>query len=723
MKRRRSSSLAVCLGGLVLMAGFANAAPALQIKLRKIGGRATETLIDLTPEGVKLEAEYTAMLDTLREEIKKELPAVDDAKKANLLALLEAELGSVKQLADLDKALRNTRASEDKYTSLVEKLRAAPAKLAEAEKKLQAALSLPDSDPAKEKQVADAKKQVDGAKANVAKLPKELEKAKAAFDAAGAEEARLAKEVEAANKACATAKQQTWKALDSLGLDGLLGSDKLDAKLAKFNVLSQGQPRFLAQFAQQGPEKKRLIDELLADTPLMLEMMVADGPFWGKYGEAMEIYQAIQKASPKASAGVLQRLAVATILVHAVPMPERAAGDPKLASKTIDPVKRYLSYEKAFLAGELDPAFKNLTTWELTHVVDGEDSDEAFAWGREMMRSYRPDLVKRDYNDLRYSQIVDAEIQYTSQFVSEDRPELMFMQNILANGGICGRRAFFGRFVLRAFGIPTTERPEPGHATLVQWAPDGWIPYLGGNWGGRARIVLYGRDSHFLAATQARGNEQGFMRVKRAQWIGDLMGEPMVFGLHEPKDKPQFWYSVSLAEQSRAGDGKKANIRNPLQPPTTVEAPSSEKVVTVDAAGVITIPAVATKVPADNIVTSGWGKLNVVTFMESNLGGMQLHYSRYGGTQVLEYTFEAPKAGMYELTARMVSTRWDMNLLVSANGAAPVEMPIPFTRGLWETSAPILVKLEAGTNTLTFARAEDMRKGISIRDFKLTPVK
>jgi tetratricopeptide (TPR) repeat protein len=716
------ASFALCLGSLVLLAGFAAAAPAPQIKLRK-SGRGTQSLVELTPEGVTLEAEYTSMLDTLREEIKQELPAVDEAKQAHLLALLEAELGSTQQLANVDKALRNTRAAEDNYTALVEKLRAAPARLAEAEKKLQAALAIPDSDPDKEKLVTGATKQVDGAKANLAKLPKDVEKAKAAFDNAGAEEARLVAEVEAANKACAAAKTDTWKALDSLGLDGLLGSDTLDAKLARFIVLSHGQPRFLAQFAQQGPEKKKLLDQLLADTPLMLEMMVADGPFWGKYGEAMEIYQAIRKASPKAGEGVLRRLAVATSLVHAVPMPERVAGDPKSAVTTIDPVKRYLSYEQAFLAGELDPAFKDLTTWELTYLVDGEDSDEALAWGREMMRSYRPDLIRRDYNELRYSQIVDDEIQYTGQFVGEDRPELTFMQNILADGGICGRRAFFGRFVLRAFGIPTVERPEPGHATLVQWAPDGWIPYLGANWGGRARIVRYGRDSHFLAASQARGNEQGFMRVKRAQWIGDVIGEPLVLGLHEPKEKPQFWYSVSLAEQSRAGDGKKANVKNPLPPPTTVEAPSSEKAVTVDAAGAITIPAVATRVPADNIVTSGWGRLNVVTFMDSNLGGMQLHYSRYGGSQVLEYTFEAPRAGMYELTARMVSTRWDMNLLVSANGAEPVEMPIPFTRGLWETTAPILVKLEAGANTLTFARADDMRKGIAIRDFKLTPVK
>ncbi len=63
-----------------------------------------------------------------------------------------------------------------------------------------------------------------------------------------------------------------------------------------------------------------------------------------------------------------------------------------------------------------------------------------------------------------------------------------------------------------------------------------------------------------------------------------------------------------------------------------------------------------------------------------------------------------------------------MSLLVSANGADPVEMEIPFTSGLWETSEPFLLDLKVGSNTLTFARPEDMRKGFSNNAFILTPV-
>ena len=55
----------------------------------------------------------------------------------------------------------------------------------------------------------------------------------------------------------------------------------------------------------------------------MKQMVIADGAKNGKYGQAMKIYTDIQKASTKAKTGVLQRLALAISLEHAVPVPQR----------------------------------------------------------------------------------------------------------------------------------------------------------------------------------------------------------------------------------------------------------------------------------------------------------------------------------------------------------------------------------------------------------------
>ncbi len=119
--------------------------------------------------------------------------------------------------------------------------------------------------------------------------------------------------------------------------------------------------------------------------------------------------------------------------------------------------------------GELDSAFKNLTVWDLRTVVDGDEPDEAAAWGRQMLRNYRPDIVANPDFNWRYVQSVVTDVKYGSGDVKFDRPELQSYQNILMNGGICGRRAFFGRFILPSFGVPTTARPQPGHAALVHW--------------------------------------------------------------------------------------------------------------------------------------------------------------------------------------------------------------------------------------------------------------
>ncbi len=147
----------------------------------------------------------------------------------------------------------------------------------------------------------------------------------------------------------------------------------------------------------------------------MIQMLVADGPNSGKFGEAMKIYSDIQKASPRAKEGVFQRLAVAVSLGFADPVEQRNPQAARNAPKYIDPVKRYLSYEKWFLDGELDPGFDGLDVWNLVMAVDGPDPDEMFAWGREMMDIMRPDCIPRDGDTTRYVDVVAKEIAYTSQ--------------------------------------------------------------------------------------------------------------------------------------------------------------------------------------------------------------------------------------------------------------------------------------------------------------------
>jgi len=327
-----------------------------------------------------------------------------------------------------------------------------------------------------------------------------------------------------------------------------LASDKLDAKLVKYVVLHEATPKGLAAFVQQGKEQEALIKRLLADDELMMQMAMADGAGntgRGKpaeYGPAMRIYTDIQKASEKAKDGVLQRLALAISLNRAGAVAKKIAEEKTDASVTEDVLKRYLDFEKAYLGGELDPAFGTFTVWELTFLFGWGDPDGALAWGREMLRNLRPDHIYAAPDGVRYSVIVNTCVKYGSGHVVFDRPGLYAGQNIIMNGGVCGRRAAMGRFMCRSFGIPATARPSPRHGALVRWTPNGWWPNLGPGWG--SGYVWGSKDLWFRDYTQARESTQ-FVQVKRAYWIGDVLGEKRTYRTYH-KDPPKGWNGAAL---------------------------------------------------------------------------------------------------------------------------------------------------------------------------------
>lgn len=326
----------------------------------------------------------------------------------------------------------------------------------------------------------------------------------------------------------------------------LLSSKSLDAVLVKYIVLLEATPKGMAEFEQQGAKQAALVRELLDDDALMKQMLVADGASEGKYGAAMLIYTDIQKASSKATTGVLQRLALAVSLEFADSVantgPETRSG----ASPTVAAVNRYLHYEKAFLGGELDPAFGQFTVWELRLVVNGGDSDEGLTWGREMLRNLRPDHIYDAPDGVRYSVVVNTCVKYGSGHVLFDRPELHPAENIIMNGGVCGRRAAMGRFMLRAFGIPNTARPSPRHGALCRWTPEGWWINLGPAWG--KGTVWGSKDLWFLEMTKARQNREAFLQVKRAYWIGDVLGEERTYRRHHVTP-PGGWNGVAFRRQ------------------------------------------------------------------------------------------------------------------------------------------------------------------------------
>jgi len=680
--------------------------------------------MELNAAGQKLLERYTGMLTELQAEIAKAVRAVDERKKGAYLKAREAEKAAEAEVTAAQQRLGEVGTAEALVAHAKGKwIGGAEKGIAEAQAKLKKATTEAERNAALEELVKWQENREDGIEA--------LKQRQEALDKANREKPRMIQELEAAKEALAQAQARTMQAIQALNLESFLSSDKLDARLAKYVVLFEATPRDLAEFSQQGKEQEQLVERLLANSDLMLQMVVADGARAskegvGKYGQAMEIYTAIQKASTKASGGVLQRLALATSLEHAVPVEQRNPKAQTDAPATINPVNRYLHFEKAFLDGELDPGFKGLSVWDYRMVVNGEEPDHILVWGREMLHNYRPDHISTSDYRWRYVKAVATDVKYGSQDNICDKPEQQFFQNILMNGGVCGRRAFFGRFILRAFGIPTTARPQRGHAALVHWTPDGWVVCLGGGWG-VGWVMGRNKDLDFLAITQARNSEKAYLQVKRAQWVGDVLGETRAFGFHS--DASGFWNGVALyrqraiVQEAKAvalaavgediGEANESKEKDVIEAVTMTEA---DRKIVVGQDGVITIPAAACSKP-----TKSTGK---IIFMESNLGGKQLHYSRNGEPEEFEYTFEAPAAGRYALNARVVTPSWKQRLLVAVNGAeTPTDIALPYTVGMWDKTQPVEIILAKGKNVLTFSREHEGLKGLTIKDFTLRPVK
>lgn len=584
-----------------------------------------------------------------------------------------------------------------------------------------------------------------------AEIPEVDAQKKQAFLAARAElggltepkEGSPPKEFVAYQAAKATAEANVLNAARVILADALplLTDDKLDAKLMKIAILRHGTPAGLAEFAQQSDQHKALIDNLLADEALMKQVLESGGANGGEYGEAMEVYAAILEASEKARerGTILQRLALGTALQQ----PWLDDKDPGSINAPVftdnknpdGQVARYLHYEAAYLNKELDPAFKDFNAWECRFITNDPYTNEELAWGREMLRNFRPDHITNPDYSWRYVAMVKSDFPYCS--TRHDDTLGLPQQEALALGGICGRRAFFGRFIARSFGIPSRRSTQTGHAAMNMWTPDGWVTRLGAWWSMNWCGPWGGLD--FYLDSRAREFPDQYAQVLRAQWIGDALGEEDV-SLRQYGQGGGFWNGLAFykkravvednAAAQAAADAELANLTAEearlLGESDTIlgaddeiekiQIAEEDKKVVIAEDGTITIPAVACAKPDNNT--------DKVLFMDSYQDGMQIHYLRMGSRpEILRYYVEAPAAGKYQISALVSTVSHEGNdVTLRINRRTIVETKLPYTKGMWQQSDPETIELKEGRNSIMMTvRAPN--RGISIKSFQFKPVK
>jgi len=298
---------------------------------------------------------------------------------------------------------------------------------------------------------------------------------------------------------------------------------------------------------------------------------------------------------------------------------------------------------------------------------------------------------------------------------------VQFLQNIIKNGGICGRRAIFGSFICKCFGLPTWGVLQHGHAAIGRWTPQGWVIIYGLPDTGWESSWYEGRRGwDFLLETQARKYPQDYMKVLRAQWVGNVLGEtPYNSSKHgsgglwnmlayfekkaivaEAKPVPLAGLGQELAEANESAE--KGSMAMAV---VTAPITAADKKIVIAPNGVITIPAAVCK----------GGQV-----MPSFLGGQQMSC---GGMKPFSFEVEVPTAGKYALAARVVTVHDELHLPLTVNNFPKlVELVIPYTCGHWETTKPVEVTLVPGKNVLSFSPPPD-KFTFTIKNLTLTPIK
>ena len=122
--------------------------------------------------------------------------------------------------------------------------------------------------------------------------------------------------------------------------------------------------------------------------------------------------------------------------------------------------------------------------------------------------------LEQNWNDMYWPECFDGVNSNTTCNLGDDIP---------AQGGECGPRAWFARFCRRSFGLPVWGIQQPGNAAMTTWSKDGWAVLLGAAWKFSYWQGRGGPD--FFLETQCRELRPEFQKVLRGQWVANALGE------------------------------------------------------------------------------------------------------------------------------------------------------------------------------------------------------
>ncbi|MEI6674258.1 MAG: hypothetical protein WCO57_03675 [Verrucomicrobiota bacterium] len=429
----------------------------------------------------------------------------------------------------------------------------------------------------------------------------------------------------------------------------------------------------LGTFAKAEPANQTFLAWLLKNTQAMNLYLEGGVPLDKDYIGSLGVLRSIIAADPDARQGLCLRLALATSLAHAKPYKAFEAGE------VIDPVKRYQHFKQAHKDKDLAPMFDDLSVWELVKVVDSVASDSDLAWARAMLKTLRPELVR----EARYIAMV-SEVQYTS---ANWGPPPHTFATVLNGGGKCGPRAWFGRMINQAFGVPVWGVKQPGHAAVGFLGNEGWKVKLGRGWDKSTWDHMHGNQ--FLEIVKARDQARDFSQAAHLRWLADTA---------KSKDQAAaLTQAAELIEKNPLGPTTVHKLTHRDYPPPQAEPPWQA------VAGV------------QHLVAVEWSKASKASRLPSFDFGKQVYFQK-NEEQWVEYMVSIPKAETYGITIGHAVANGNCRVRVYVGDNKIGWMSLNNTKGLWGKTREVDFQLPQ-TDTVRFVFPA--QRGVAVKWFEL----
>eukprot|EP00934_Nitzschia_sp_Nitz4_P003964 Nitzschia sp. Nitz4//scaffold141_size107518//90842//92902//NITZ4_004296-RA/size107518-processed-gene-0.119-mRNA-1//1//CDS//3329536348//3954//frame0 len=490
--------------------------------------------------------------------------------------------------------------------------------------------------------------------------------------------------------------------------------DSLEDKLVKGAIVAQATPQYLADFAAQSKENEKLLKKLFGDAELMRDMLRFGGPTKYQYGNAIRIYEecvSTMKDLDKKWEKLNKKIALACALEFAGVIREFDS------SVEIDGVARYHHYADAHKNGELDPAFPNFSVWEMRQIVNCDAPNEQMKWCRDMVMNYVPHITFITDEKLRYTYILDTDVRIRKPtWTASPRTYPM----ILSGGGNQSINSWFGRFLLKSFGLPTWGAKERKFDGYCRWTPDGWEPMHGTKWETSTWQGKTGEDFKIeLEARNKAPQQEYWKKLVMLQAFADVIdGDPGSIPEHEVDvlHPERFWRSMAIVsmallfqtepevERTFKREGKHLVETRNEKYKKKYEADLPDDEIT-DEDGVITIPASRHGFQSGNVMV-----------IDSYEGTKQVNFLADG---VVEYEIpDTAEEKTYTLTMEVCTVSAKQNPLsmkINDDDSSEIKIKIPYTMGSWQTMEGPKVNLEPGS-MVKFSRPKGSL-GLAIKKF------